>query len=276
MAQASYAPRCADGSCAAGFDGPERAGGSGGAGLSPADAAAARRLLARLAGKHPAGIALSALHRLFKRHGIRRLPAEASREERPKKTFKAYAVGYFHVDFAEVCTEEGRLYLFVAIDRTSKLAFAQLHPQATAERAADFWRRVVAAVPYRITTVLTGNGVQVAYLPHRQRAEPHRFAAVCAANGIEHRRTHPAHPWTNGQVERLNRTLKEATVRRYHYADEAALNTHLKTFLRAYNGGKRLKKLRGRTPYECVCDQYRQNPAIFSRDPIHDLTGLYR
>jgi hypothetical protein len=37
-----------------------------------------------------------------------------------KKKFKAYPIGYFHIDIAEVHTEEGRLYLFVAIDRTSK------------------------------------------------------------------------------------------------------------------------------------------------------------
>lgn len=48
-----------------------------------------------------------------------------------KKKFKGYPIGYLHVDFAEVQTEEGRVYLFVAIDRTSKVAFAELQPRAT-------------------------------------------------------------------------------------------------------------------------------------------------
>ena len=217
----------------------------------------------------------SALHRLFKRHHINRLPAEEAPEGRVKKPFKPYPVGYFHVDFAEVRTEEGKLYLFVAIDRTSKLAFAELHPEATAAVAADFWRRVVAAVPYAIIKVLTDNGVQFAQLPHRCGGEPHLFDTVCAAHGIEHRRTRVAHPWTNGQVERMNRTLKEATVRRYYYRDKEELNTHLQRFLQAYNGGKRLKKLRGKTPFEFVCAEYAQNPGIFIRDPTHDLPGLY-
>ena len=65
----------------------------------------------------------SALHRLFQRHGISRLPAPEPAEK--KKKFKDYPVGYLPVDFAEVHTEEGRVYLFVAIDRTSKLAFAE-------------------------------------------------------------------------------------------------------------------------------------------------------
>ena len=218
----------------------------------------------------------SARHRLFKRHDISRLPVEEPAEAPEKKKFKTYPIGYFHVDFAEVRTEEGKLYLFVAIDRTSKLAFAELHPQATAALAAEFWQRVVAAVPYKITKALTDNGVQFTQLPHRQRSELHLFDAVCAANDIEHRCTKVAHPWTNGQVERMNRTLKEATIRRYHYQNEQQLNTHLQSFLQAYNGAKRLKKLRGKTPYEFVCAEYTKNPGIFIRDPVHDLPGLYK
>ena len=68
----------------------------------------------------------SSLHRCLKRHGISRLP-EVTGDKPDKRRFKAYPIGYFHIDIAEVHTEEGRLYLFVAIDRTSKFAFAQLH-----------------------------------------------------------------------------------------------------------------------------------------------------
>jgi hypothetical protein len=56
----------------------------------------------------------SAPHRCLQRHGISRLPEIT---EKPKKSrFKVYPVGYFHLDIAEVQTEEGKLYLFVAID----------------------------------------------------------------------------------------------------------------------------------------------------------------
>ncbi len=48
-----------------------------------------------------------------------------------KKKFRQYPIGYFHIDIAEVRTEQGKLYLFVAIDRTSKFAYAQLHEHAT-------------------------------------------------------------------------------------------------------------------------------------------------
>jgi transposase InsO family protein len=59
--------------------------------------------------------------------------------------------------------------------------------------------------------------------------------------------TKPNYPWTNGQVERMNRTLKEATVRRYHYDSHDQLRAHLAAFVDAYNFAKRLKTLKGLT-----------------------------
>jgi transposase InsO family protein len=79
------------------------------------------------------------------------------------------------------------------------------------------------------------------------------FDMLCDTNGIEHRLTKPSHPWTNGQVERMNRTLKEATVKRYHYGTHAQLKEQIPAFLMAYNFAKRLKTLRGLTPYEYAC-----------------------
>ena len=55
-------------------------------------------------------------------------------------------------------TEQGKLYLLVAIDRTTKFAFVELHEKATRRVARDFLRALAAAVPYTIHTVLTGNG----------------------------------------------------------------------------------------------------------------------
>src|ERR671917_2879339 len=52
----------------------------------------------------------SGLHRCLQRHGIARLPDTEG--DKPKRSrFKAYPIGYFHIDIAEVHTEEGRLSL---------------------------------------------------------------------------------------------------------------------------------------------------------------------
>lgn len=59
----------------------------------------------------------------------------------------------------------------------------------------------------------------------------HLFDRVCAENGIEHRLTKVKHPWTNGQVERLNRTITDATVKRFHYDNHDQLRRHLWDFI---------------------------------------------
>jgi transposase InsO family protein len=92
---------------------------------------------------------------------------------------------------------------------------------------------------------------------------------------VAHRLTKAAHPWPNGQVERLNRTSKETTVERFHYPTTDELNEPLQAFLLAYHHAQRLKTLRGLTPHEFVWAQGQTNPTIFTRDPTHLTLGLY-
>jgi transposase InsO family protein len=96
----------------------------------------------------------------------------------------------------------------------------------------------------------------------------------CRQNGIEHRLTKIKHPWTNGQVERMNRTIKEATVRRYHYDRHAELENHLTDFINAYNYGRRLKTLKGVTPYEYICKVWTSQKERFILDPLQQMPGL--
>ena len=216
----------------------------------------------------------SALHRCLQRHGISRLPQMADKASK-KKRFKKYPIGYFHIDIAEVRTEEGKLHLFVAIDRTSKFAFAELHERATRPIAVEFLRHLIAAVPYKIHTILTDNGIQFTNRKKDVYAFKLLFDRICTQYGIDHRLTKPNHPWTNGQVERMNRTLKEATVYRYYYDTHQQLREHLATFLMAYNFAKRLKTLKGLTPYEFICQHWQKQPERFIYIPSHHTLGLY-
>ena len=215
----------------------------------------------------------SSLHRCLQRHDISRLP-DIDGDKPVKKKFKAYPLGYFHVDIAEVQTAEGKLYLFVAIDRTSKFVYVELHPKAGKMAAAAFLRNLIAAVPYTINIVLTDNGIQFTNHERHLYAFKHIFDRVCGEHEIEHRLTKIKHPWTNGQVERMNRTIKDATVKRFHYDDHNQLRDHLANFIRAYNFGRRLKTLKGLTPYEFICKQWTIEPQRFTLNPIHQMPGL--
>ena len=72
----------------------------------------------------------------------------------------------------------------------------------------------------------------------------------------------------------MNRTLKEATVRRYHYSTHQQLRAHLSAFLDAYNFAKRLKTLAGLTPYEAICKARTIEPDRFIREPTLLTSGL--
>lgn len=102
----------------------------------------------------------------------------------------------------------------------------------------------------------------------------HSFELACAQNDIDHRLTKPRHPWTNGQVERMNRTIKDATVKRFHYETHDQLRNHLTDFVNAYNFGRRLKALKGLTPYEAICKTWTKEPQRFTLDPVHQMPGL--
>ena len=140
---------------------------------------------------------------------------------------------------------------------------------------------MIAAVPYKIHTVLTDNGIQFTTPGARGSAVPlikeamangelfwaHAFEFTCAKNDIDHRTTKVKHPWTNGQVERMNRTIKDATVKRFYYESHDQLRQHLADFISAYNSGRRLKTLKGLTPYESSSER-------FSINPLQQMPGL--
>lgn len=172
----------------------------------------------------------SSLHRCLQRHGLGRLP-DVDGDKPAKKKFKSYPIGYFHIDIAEVLTEQGKLHMFVAI---------QSHLEVCLRRTArEDYHRHLARVPparncgrpYKIHAVLTDNGIQFTTpgagglavplikeaIANGERFWAHAFEYTCATSDIEHRTTKPKHPRTNGQVERMNRTIKDATVRRFYY-----------------------------------------------------------
>jgi transposase InsO family protein len=233
-------------------------------------------LLGCLRGRIPA-LSRSALHRCLQRHGVSRLPSRS--DGVPKRgRFADTTIGFVHIDSCEVRAADGKLHLFLAVDRVTKFAYVELHPRATKLIGAAFLRGVLAAFPYTLHTVLTDNGTPFADQP-RYRAGPtaalggHPFDRICHAQGITHKLTRPYHPWTNGQAERMVRTIKDATVKAFHYETRDGLAAHVLAFLAVYNFAKHLKSLRWRTPYLTLCDAWDADPRPFKFNPHHLIPG---
>ena len=224
----------------------------------------------------------SALHRCLQRHDISRLPRDPERSSKRGHCAET-EIGSVHIAAAELRTAEGKVHLFLAIDRVSKFTYVELRDRATMRDGAAFLLGVIAAFPYAIHTVLTDNGIAFADAPRYRHGltatyRAHLFDRVCRAYGIAHKLTKPYHPWTNGQAaarppERMVRTVKEATVRIFHYDTLAALAAHLGAFVTAYNFARHLKGLQWRTPFQAVCDAWARDPTPFELNPHHLIPG---
>jgi hypothetical protein len=71
----------------------------------------------------------------------------------------------------------------------------------------------------------------------------------------------------------MNRTIKDAAVRRFHYESHDQLRQHLANFVAAYNLACRLRTLRGVTPHEAIYKARTDEPLRFLHDPHHQIPG---
>jgi len=222
----------------------------------------------------------SNLHRCLRRNGLSVLPKDDD-EPREKKKFKEYDIGFVHVDITQVIiADKQKLYLFVGIDRASKYVFVELYEEMTVQRSVEFLKHLIEDCPFKITKILTDNGSQFTYELLAEHLKPkekiHPFDVVCNANQIEHRLTKFKHPWTNGQVEIFNKTIKNATTKTYHYEMQDELKKHLMSYLLYYNHQKKLKALKFKSPYAMLLEKFDLNPELFKENPYLKLRGLNR
>jgi transposase-like protein len=221
----------------------------------------------------------SNLHRCLKRNNLSVLP-KLEEKTTEKKKFKDYEIGYFHIDITEIILEKNnKFYLFVAIDRISKLAIVRLYKNQTMDNSAEFLKTVIDNCPYKIHTILTDNGAQFTYRLLIKALRPkkfHAFDLICRSERIKHKLTKFRHPWTNGQVERFNKTIKDATIKIYHYDNFEQIKNHLEEFILAYNFAKKLKSLKFKTPLEFLVEKFKVIPKVFKINPLHYSRGLNR
>ncbi|MFK5973986.1 MAG: DDE-type integrase/transposase/recombinase [Flavobacteriaceae bacterium] len=141
----------------------------------------------------------SNLHRCLQRNGISRLSDLLAKEEKATyKKFKDYGLGYLHVDTAEIKIGKQKWYLFVAIDRATRFVHIEVYDNKRMSTAADFLEGTLEQYPFKITKILTDNGIEFCYNALIEEKKPknkaHLFIAVYNGHDIEHRTTLVKHP----------------------------------------------------------------------------------
>ena len=163
MAVADDDRGCADGASRSQEHGAHSRAGSDDRRISAADAASARRCPRLLEGQRSGAHTIqsppmpgAAWHLPLARNG-----EKASKRGR----FADTTIGYVHIDICELRLAEGKLNMFLAIDRVSKFTYVEFHENAGKMNGAAFLANVVKVFPYKIHTVLTDNGMAFADLP---------------------------------------------------------------------------------------------------------------
>jgi len=214
----------------------------------------------------------SNVYRVLRKRGISRVP----QEERDKaKRFKAYEPGFLHINVTYLPKLKGKKrYLFVAIDRATRLMYYEIHDRKTAANAEAFLEACRAWFPFIVEYVLTDNGLEFTDRFARGKKEPsgqHTFDKACKKANIEHRLTAPGTPKTNGMVERANGIVKNATIKANAYGDIQELEEDLKRFLLYYTFHRRHsglhRELKVRTPFEALQSWFETTPERFRVSP---------
>jgi transposase-like protein len=220
-------------------------------------------------------ITRSTVYRLFCRTEINKVP---QKEREKAKKFKEYEPGFLHIDVTYLPKFEGKkYYLFVAIDRATRAMYFEVYDAKTSENAEEFMNKCLSFFPFGITHVLTDNGLEFTNRLIKSKKgnlcqKPSKLDEVCKENNIDHRLTKPSTPKTNGMVERVNGTIKRATILKDHYGNKQQMITAFNTFLIYYliyrrHGGVR-KELNVKTPFNAIEKWHELKPEIFIEKPI--------
>lgn len=215
-------------------------------------------------------VARATLHRFFCSQGLGRLHV---REKQQHGTFADYEPGFLHIDSSQLPAIGGVVrYVFVAIDRATRLVYVALYDNKTMESAVSFLKAAHAFFPFNIHRVLTDNGAEFtnkrfARWKGSECTKEHLFEALCEALGIRHKTTKPYSPKTNGMVERYNRNFKDATLGRRRYDCLQRLERDILASTQIYNHRHKHSGLNYKTPWQEVLRWYTLKPDIFNTDP---------
>lgn len=215
-------------------------------------------------------IARSTVYRTLVKENLNCVPQE--QREKAKK-FKEYEPGFIHIDVTYLPKFDGvKYYLFVAIDRCTRTMVYWVYDNKTAKSTEDFMDKCIAFFPFKISHILTDNGLEFSNRLHvSKRGNPckklSKMDLKCIENNIEHRLIKPCTPKTNGMVERLNGIIKNDTILKVEYKNKNEMIKDLGRFFLFYNmyrrHGSLRRELNVKTPFDAVEKWCQLKPEIF-------------
>jgi len=216
----------------------------------------------------------SAVYRELVRLNLHQLRALRPHAKQPRGKFRACPPGFLHVDVFYLPRLDGiRRYLFVAVDRATRLLTMQVYATREMASALAFLAHCQRFYPFRLYRLLTDNGREFTLRGYRGRGgartdRVHPFTSACQRARIRHSLTKAYHPWTNGLVERAGSTIKTETIYRLHFDTVSQLLSALYGFERYFNAHRPYKAIGGKTPYQLTQEWYTKQPKRFLREPI--------
>jgi transposase InsO family protein len=199
---------------------------------------------------HRQSIAKSSVHRILRRHGLNRLPA--NQKHRPLKTrwqrYEKPQPGHrlqMDVKFLErIPGTRKRLFQFTAIDDCTRIRVLKIYDACNQTTAIRFIDDVLRRLPFRVHVVQTDNGAEF----------QSRFHWHLEALDVRHVYIRPRTPHLNGKVERSHRVDDQEFYQlldRDGIADDIHLyNEKLREWEDYYNYHRPHGALGGETPYE--------------------------
>jgi transposase-like protein len=129
----------------------------------------------------------SNIYRTLVHFDINKVPQERKQQV---SIFKEYEPGYLHIDVTYLPKLAGkRQYLFVAIDRTTRMLYFEIYNNKTAANAVDFLNQCKGFYPFTISHILTDNGLEFTdrfVTKDKQVSGKHKFDKLCSLSEIEH------------------------------------------------------------------------------------------
>ena len=229
-------------------------------------------------------ITRSSLDRALQRNGLGNLQkyiASLNEEKTHKhKEFKTYEAGFIHIDIKYLPKIDGiRHYLFVAIDRATRIVFSKIYSDKSKQSANKFLNQVISYFPFAIKRILTDNGKEFTDRFSRNRKTPtgnHIFDQTCKSNQIEHRLTKAYSPQTNGMVERVNGKITENVLNKIKFKTILEMEATIMNYIYNYNFHIKHSSIGRKTPMQTLQKiwNHKNNSIKFRRRNFDEFYNL--